>query len=485
MMNILEKMVLHNNTPDSLLPILGFEDKTGRRAEAFRYLGNKLAEFFSLYGFKEIETPVVERPSTWDHPSVFHQVGPKAQFEDYFLEVLTYDVLNPVLSDADARKYVNVSTELALLRPEGTNPVCRYLAKMKFEGTYEKPLKVFYISPMFRNDAKSKFADMTKPRGRMFYQAGVELMDSSDLIADAEICDILKRGIDYVGFKGDSVLRVSDIGLFEGVVDLIMGTLAEATPYFQGTNANGSAVRSDLKSKIDQISSARAEANSEKERTARQSFERYLGQIRNLRSDWRNALDTITNAFGGIGELEYSSKVLVKLDNPKINRALENLRTLATYFEALELPYKFDLALVRGLDIYTGPVQQLDLIYPDGRRVVEAAGGGRYDNDVGNFLRGVGVNEEVPSTGFAYGLDRLVQAMFDTDSLPSRANTVTLFLDDKNADVLVYSSDKVKALKKARKLREQGVRVEVDLSGRSKDELIECANQKAIKFEEV
>lgn len=477
-------MVLHNSTPDSLVPILGFEDKAGRRAETFRYLGNKLAEFFSLYGFKEIETPVIERPSTWDHPSVLHQVNPKAQFEDYFLDVLTYNVQNPVLSDNDPRKYVNVSSELAILRPEGTNPVCRFLAKTKFDGTYEKPLKVFYIAPMFRNDAKSKFNDMTKPRGRMFYQAGVELMDSSDLLADAEVCDVLKRGVDYVRFKGDSVLRVSDIGLFEGVVDLITGALAETTPYFH-TNANGSAVRSDLKSKIDQISSARAEANPAKERDARQSFERYLNQVRNLRSDWHSALDTITNAFGGLEELERASKALLNLDNPKINKAMDNLRTLATYFEALELPYKFDLALVRGLDIYTGPVQQLDLIYPDGRRVVEAAGGGRYDTDVGNFLRRVGIDEDVPSTGFAYGLDRLVQAMFDTDSLPQRADSVTLFLDDKNADVLVYSSDKVKALKEARRLREEGVRAEVDLSGRSKDDLREYTNRKAIKFEEI
>ncbi|HHT9115712.1 MAG TPA: ATP phosphoribosyltransferase regulatory subunit [Candidatus Wunengus californicus] len=484
MMAILDKMTSHT-IPDSLSPLLGFEDKTGRRAEAFRYLGAKLTEFFSRYGFKEIETPVIERPSTWDHPGVLPQIGPKAQFEDYFLEVRTYDVDNPVLSDNDPRKYVNVSTELAILRPEGTNAVCRHLAGAKFGGTYERPLKVFYISPMFRNDAKSKFADRTKPRGRMFYQAGVELMDSSDLLADAEICDILKGGIDYVGFKGESVLRVSDIGLFEGVVDLFVNTLAETTPYFHDLNTNGSMVRSDLKGKIDQISSARAEANPAKEKAARQSFERYLGQFKTLRPEWHSALDTVTETFGGLEELERASKALSKLDNPKINRAVENLRILATYFDALELPHKFDLALVRGLDIYTGPVQQLDLIYPDGRRVVEAAGGGRYDNDVGNFLRRVGIDEDVPSTGFAYGLDRLVQAMFDTDSLPPRSDAVTLFLDDKNADVLVFSPDKVKALKEARRLRKQGVRVEVDLSGRSKDELTDYTNRKGIKFEEV
>ncbi len=484
MMNILDKMTSHS-TPDSLLPLLGFEDKTGTRAEAFRYLGNKLAEFFSHYGFKEIETPMIERPSTWDHPGVLPHISPKARFEDYFLDVVTYDITNPVLSDDDPRKYVQVSTELAILRPEGTNAVCRHLAGAKYDGTYEKPLKVFYISPMFRNDAKSKFADRTKPRGRMFYQAGVELMDSSDLLADAEICDILKGGIGYVGFKGESVLRVSDIGLFEGVVDLFVGTLAEVTPYFRDTTSNGSVVRSDLKSKIDQISSARAEANPEKERAARQSFERYLSQFKNLRPDWHTALDTITTTFGGLEELESASKVLSKLDNPKINSAMGNLRTLATYFEALELPHRFDLALVRGLDIYTGPVQQLDLIYPDGRRIVEAAGGGRYDKDVGNFLRRVGIDEDVPSTGFAYGLDRLVQAMFDTNSLPSRSDTVTLFLDEKGADVLVFSSDKVKALKEARRLRKEGVRAEVDLSGRNKEELADYTNRKGIKFEEV
>jgi histidyl-tRNA synthetase len=71
-----------------------------------------------------------------------------------------------------------------------------------------------------------------------------------------------------------------------------------------------------------------------------------------------------------------------------------------------------DPSVVRGLEYYTGPVFEAQLLFEvpgeDGRPVQfgSVGGGGRYDGLVGRF-RG----EEVPATGFSVGVSRLASAL--------------------------------------------------------------------------
>ena len=73
---------------------------------------------------------------------------------------------------------------------------------------------------------------------------------------------------------------------------------------------------------------------------------------------------------------------------------------------------RIDPSVVRGLEYYTGPVFEAELLFEvkdeDGRpvRFGSVGGGGRYDGLVSRFL-----NETVPATGFSIGVSRLLAAL--------------------------------------------------------------------------
>jgi histidyl-tRNA synthetase len=100
---------------------------------------------------------------------------------------------------------------------------------------------------------------------------------------------------------------------------------------------------------------------------------------------------------------------------------------------------KIDPSVVRGLEYYTGPVYEVELLLDTkddkGRpvRFGSVGGGGRYDGLVSRF-RG----EPVPATGFSIGVSRLQAALtllgkLDTKPAPGPV-LVTVFDRDRVAD---------------------------------------------------
>lgn len=130
--------------------------------------------------------------------------------------------------------------------------------------------------------------------------------------------------------------------------------------------------------------------------------------------------------------------------------ALHELEELAEDIEALGLPegrVKFDPSLARGLDYYTGPVFEAALT--DAPEFGSVMGGGRYNQLVSRFL-----DQNIPCTGMAVGLDRLTSALTHLGLIPNMKTTV---------QVLVVTMGKVPAretLKVAAELRAAGIRTE-------------------------
>jgi len=99
----------------------------------------------------------------------------------------------------------------------------------------------------------------------------------------------------------------------------------------------------------------------------------------------------------------------------------------------------FDSSVVRGLEYYTGPVYEIELLLETkdekGRpvRFGSVGGGGRYDRLVSRF-RG----EPVPATGFSIGVSRLQAALTLIGKLEGNAGpgpvVVTVFDRDRIAD---------------------------------------------------
>jgi histidyl-tRNA synthetase len=100
---------------------------------------------------------------------------------------------------------------------------------------------------------------------------------------------------------------------------------------------------------------------------------------------------------------------------------------------------RIDPSVVRGLEYYTGPVYEVELLLETkdekGRpvRFGSVGGGGRYDGLVSRF-RG----EPVPATGFSIGVSRLQAALSLIGKLESKAApgpvVVTVFDRDRTAD---------------------------------------------------
>jgi histidyl-tRNA synthetase len=128
----------------------------------------------------------------------------------------------------------------------------------------------------------------------------------------------------------------------------------------------------------------------------------------------------------------------------------------------------FDPSLMRGFDYYTDVVFEVFDNNPDNNRSM--FGGGRYDGLVGLF----GV-EPVPTVGFGMG-DVTLQNFLEThDLLPElrpEADVYVVLIGD------VYE----KAQKPIAELREMGLSLAVDSSGRKADKQLKSAIKKGIRY---
>ncbi len=130
---------------------------------------------------------------------------------------------------------------------------------------------------------------------------------------------------------------------------------------------------------------------------------------------------------------------------------------------------EFDITLMRGLDYYTGTVFEFFDTSPENNRSL--FGGGRYDGLVGLF----GV-EPVSTVGVGMGATP-IQLFLEVHGLMPQVRTKT--------DVYIIAVDEASvegADKLARKLRGEGVKVELDFTARKLDKQLKTALKKGIPF---
>ncbi|WP_374684924.1 ATP phosphoribosyltransferase regulatory subunit [Mesorhizobium sp. J428] len=123
---------------------------------------------------------------------------------------------------------------------------------------------------------------------------------------------------------------------------------------------------------------------------------------------------------------------------------------------------RIDPSVVRGLEYYTGPVFEAELLAEipneDGQivRFGSVGGGGRYDGLVSRF-RG----EPVPATGFSIGVSRLMsalKALGKLDTSDTIGPVVVLVMDRDTESLGRYQ-------KMVSELRQAGIRAEMYLGG--------------------
>jgi histidyl-tRNA synthetase len=149
--------------------------------------------------------------------------------------------------------------------------------------------------------------------------------------------------------------------------------------------------------------------------------------------------------------------------NPTFSNGVDELKQISDLVSAAGYDIwriKIDPSVVRGLEYYTGPVFEAELLFEtvndkgEPARFGSVGGGGRYDELVGRFR-----SEPVPATGFSIGVSRLMAALAALDKISVEPEigpvVVTVFDRDRMGD---YQ-------KMVKALRDAGIRAELYLGG--------------------
>jgi len=321
------------------------------------------------------------------------------------------------------------------LRYDLTAPLARFAAENW--QTLAKPYRRYAAGPVWRNE---------KPgpgRFREFLQCDADTVGASGAHADAEMIAMAAEAMRAAGANdGEFVIRVNTRRLLNavlegvgardetarltilraldkldkfgvsGVAELLGdGRMDESGDFTKGAGLDGASVKRVL---------AFAEAG----RATRGETLEALGQ----------AVGTGDEATAGLAELERISKALAALSTP-------------------EDDVQFDPSIVRGLEYYTGPVYEAELLKEtkdeSGQlvRIGSVGGGGRYDDLVARFT-----GEKIPATGFSVGVSRLATAF-----------AISGEIEDLNGPIVVLNMDRDDpsiALQLATELRSAGLRAE-------------------------
>lgn len=142
----------------------------------------------------------------------------------------------------------------------------------------------------------------------------------------------------------------------------------------------------------------------------------------------------------------------------------DHFKSVLEYLDELEIPYILNSRLVRGLDYYSKTVFEIWPEDEEGRQIA-LAGGGRYDKLV-KLLGG----QDTPATGFAIGLDRVVNRMKEKNVKVSQKNRPLIFL------VQLGDLGKKRSLKLFEDLRKSGLRTSASFSQNTITSQLKTAN---------
>lgn len=129
----------------------------------------------------------------------------------------------------------------------------------------------------------------------------------------------------------------------------------------------------------------------------------------------------------------------------------------------------FEPTLARGLDYYTGLIIEVEI---EGYSAGSVGGGGRYDNLIGMFA-----GKQIPAVGFAFGFDRLLEAMDELNLFPTE-------LDGKTKVLVTIPSIELEktSMEIANILRNSGINTESWLDETKMDRQFKYAEKKEIPY---
>ena len=313
------------------------------------------------------------------------------------------------------------------LRPEITAPVARlYLNEL--EKTAVKPIKLYYYGSCFRYERPQK------GRFRQFWQFGCELIGAKSPQGEAEVIAMCSDSIEALGITGADV-NINHLGIIRGLFKHFeVDTETQRELMVVIDKGDKDLLKESLSGDNPIIS------NDE------------LNQI----------LIKLIDLVGDKSILEDVNELIKDYEEPQ--EAFEQLKDLVDLLESFDMDnYTLNLGVARGLDYYTGIVFE---IYVEGLGAQkQVCGGGTY-----SLIKVFG-GQEVESTGFALGFDRLMNAIEELTEKEEAKSHLDVYVAPISADV------RLKAYEITQTLRRAGFRCDVDLNNKKFKKLMNYADK--------
>ena len=355
----------------------GLADRGPAEIAATRQMVEAIRVVFERYGFEPLETPAIEYT----------------------------DALGKFLPDQDRPNegvfsFQDDDEQWLSLRYDLTAPLARYVAE-----NYQNlalPHRSYRYGYVYRNE---------KPgpgRFRQFMQFDADTVGAPTMAADAEMCMLAADTMEALGIpRGSYVVKVNNRKVLDGVLDSI-GLSGEE-------NVGKRLIILRAMDKLDRLGV--------------EGVRQLLGPGRKDESgDFTKGADLIpqqidriatfvsAKSISATGQGLYQWWNTVAPEQGLDNVGTDGVREIEAIFRAIPGEYlnriQLDTSVVRGLEYYTGPVFEVELLIETkdekGRpvRFGSVGGGGRYDGLVSRFM-----GQPVPATGFSIGVSRLQAAL--------------------------------------------------------------------------
>lgn len=339
------------------------------------YIFNTIREVYTLYGFRQIETPAMENLSTL--MGKYGEEGDKLLFKilnsgDFRSGISAEDYS----SDSAARLAARFCEKG--LRYDLTVPFARYVVQHRDE--LQMPFKRFQIQPVWRADRPQK------GRYREFYQCDADVVGSDSLLNEVELMQIVDEVFTRFGIR--VCIKINNRKILTGIAEII----GEADKIVDITVAIDKLDKIGLDKVNDEL---RAVGLSEEAVEKLQPIIDLSGSNEEKLETMRRVLAESETGLKGVEEVAF---VLETLKNSQLHNEIE-----------------LDLTLARGLNYYTGCIFEVKAIDV---QIGSITGGGRYDNLTGIFgmpgLSGVGIS---------FGADRIYDVLGQLDLYPQETQS--------------------------------------------------------------
>jgi histidyl-tRNA synthetase len=437
----------------------GFADRSAEDIRAVEKMMATIREVYELYGFEPADQPMVEYS----------------------------DALGKFLPDQDRPNegvfsFQDDDEQWLSLRYDLTAPLARYVAENY--DRLPKPYRRYHAGWVFRNE---------KPgpgRFRQFMQFDADTVGTPGVAADAEMAMMMADVMEALGIRrGDYVIRVNNRKVLDGVLEAIgLGGPDNAGRRLTVLRAIDKLDKFGPEGVKLLLGKGRWDGGKEGEGDFtngagldEKGIEVILGFLSRASKPYLTVSDdpetsskTHDDAWVGLeggGRAFFDNEhLLVSLEHElpqtvAIAQALDELKMIESLVASAgygSQRIRIDPSVVRGLEYYTGPVYEAELLAEipnDEGQVVRfgsVGGGGRYDGLISRF-RG----EPVPAAGISIGVSRLMTALKNLGKLDASdviAPVVVLVMDRDTESLGRYQ-------KMVSELRQAGIRAELYLGG--------------------